>query len=229
MKAMKRILHVLKMLLMNSCAESTDKKKEVPSSKELKPDVKVTSKTKVDSVAKNSFEITFPLDSLLSFDSEKELQKVFGKNAKRSVGYLPEGSGEYANTVLFPNSKNEVEFVWEDDSIHFDKLAFIRISGKNTDWKTKEGITIGTGIKELESHNKRVFTFYGLGWDYSGFIDWNKGNLFERGIFGNLEYPGDAIPLDFEGLLGDQKIKSSSKLAINAKLVLRKLIMKPSN
>jgi len=180
----------------------------------------------IDVNVKDTFKIDFPLDSLLSFDSEGQLKKIFKSNVKRSVGYYPEGMGEYTNTLLFPDTKNEVEFVWADDSLNFSGLLYIELSDKDTDWKTKEGITIGTGIKELEKLNEKPFTFFGLGWDYSGMIDWQEGHLYDRKIFGSLEYPDDAMPKEFEGLLGDHEIKSSSELAQEAKLILGEITMR---
>ena len=182
-------------------------------------------KNKSTSVASNKIKIDFPLDSLLSFDSEKELKEVFGKDVQRSKGYYPEGMGEYTNTLLFPNSKNEVEFVWEDDTLNFNKLFSIRVFGKNTDWKTKEGITIGTDINQLEAFNKKPFTFYGLEWDYSGDIQWNDGHLDERRIYGSIDYTGEVMPNEFEGLIGDHTIESSSKIAKKAKLILSEIVM----
>ena len=170
--------------------------------------------------------IDFPLDSLLSFDSEKELKKSFKNNVKRSIGYYPEGMGKYANTLLFPDSKNEVEFVWADDSINYSGLVYIQVCNMRTEWKTKEGITIGTSIKELEKLNKKPFTFFGLGWDYSGSIDWKEGYLDERKIYGSLEYPGESMPIKFEGLLGNHEIESSDELAQAAQLILREIIMR---
>ncbi|MBC8756263.1 hypothetical protein H2O64_16435 [Kordia sp. YSTF-M3] len=211
---MKKTIHILLILfLLNSC--SNEPKKEA--SKE----------TKV--VTKDVSKIDYPLDSLLSFDSEAALKKVYGKHVKRSVGYYPEGMGEYKNTLLFPDSKNQVEFVWEDDSLHYNKLQYIRLSGKNTDWKTKEGITIGTQMKALEFYNKQPFAFFGLEWDYSGAINWKDGYLNERNIFGSLAYPKDEIPEEFLDLLGDHTIESSSEIAKKAKLILSEIIMKPSN
>jgi hypothetical protein len=215
---MKKTIQILLILfLLNSCSNGT--KKEV---------VKET-KTATKAVSKDVSKIDYPLDSLLTFDSEAALKKVFGEHVKRSVGYYPEGMGEYKNTLLFPDSKNQVEFVWEDDSLHYNKLQYIRLSGRNTDWKTKEGITIGTNMKDLEVFNKQPFAFFGLEWDYSGAIDWKDGYLDERNIFGSLAYPADSMPEEFLDLLGDHTIESASKIAQKANLILTEIIMKPSN
>ncbi len=211
---MKKTIQILLLLfLLNSCSNGTKK----DASKEIK------------SVTKDISKIDYPLDSLLLFDSEAALKKVFGEHVKRSVGYYPEGMGEYANTLLFPDSKNQVEFVWEDDSLHYNKLQYIRLSGRNTDWKTKEGITIGTQMKDLEVYNKQPFAFFGLEWDYSGAIDWKDGYLEERNIFGSLAYSKDAMPEEFLDLLGDHTIESSSEIAQKANLILSEIILKPSN
>jgi len=215
---MKKILKVLLIIfLLNGCSNGA--KKETTKD----------TKAKVNPVTKDISKIDYPLDSLLAFNSEAALKKVFGKHVKRSVGYYPEGMGEYKNTLLFPDSKNEIEFVWEDDSLHFSKLQYIRLTGKNTDWKTKEGITIRTDMKTLETLNKQPFAFFGLEWDYSGAIDFKDGYLAKRNIFGNLAYATDAMPVEFMDLLGDHTIETTSEIAQKANLILCEIIMKPSN
>lgn len=180
-----------------------------------------------DSQLRNEIvQIEFLLDSLLKFDSESELKEVFGDNIKRSIGYHPEGMGEYANTLLYPETDNQVEFVWLDDSISFSRLACINIAGQMTAWKTTEGITLGTNLKELEKINQRPFTFYGFGWDYSGMVNWEEGRLDERKVFVNLEYPGGTIPAEFDELLGDHSIRSDSELAQKANPVVCEITMR---
>ncbi len=166
-----------------------------------------------------------PLDSLLSFNSEDELKRVFGDNIKRSTGYYPEGMGEYNNTLLFPDSKNEIEFVWADDSLTFSGLLYFQLHGKNTNWKTKDGITIGSNLKTLEELNGKPFTFFGLGWDFSGMINWQKGHLEDRKITGSIAYPEDIMPIEFEGLYGDHDISSKSELALKAQLILGEMTL----
>ena len=175
---------------------------------------------------KEIVKIDFPLDSLLKFDSEVELTKVFGDSIKRSIGYYPEGMGEYQNTLLFPGTKNEVEFVWLDDSVTFSVLAYIKLAGQLTDWKTKEGITLGTKLKELEKLNQKPFTFYGFGWDYSGMTDWDNGHLYDRKVFVNLGYPGQTIPPEYEGLMGDHEMRSDSELAQKANPIVCEITMR---
>jgi len=171
----------------------------------------------------------FILDNLLTFNSEEALKKVYGKYTKRSSRQDPEEMGDYTCTLLFPNSDNEVEFVWEDDSVSFSKLKHIKLTGKQTDWKTKEGLTLGSDIKTIESLNGKPFVFFGFEWDYSGFIDWNDGQLANRNISGRINYSYDALPKEFEGLIGDKDIMSTSEMALKAKLYLSEItITKPN-
>ena len=214
---MKKIIQILLIIiLLNSCSNEVKK-----------PTIKATETTTV--AKKDISEVNYPLDSLLSFDSEEALKKVYGTHVKRAVGYYPEGMGEYKITLLFPHSKNQVEFVWEDDSLHFNKLQYVRIYTKETDWKTKEGITIGTSLKELEVFNKQPFAFFGFEWDYSGSIDWKDGALAKRNIYGNLALPDGGMTNELMSLLGDVTIESTSEIAKKAKPILSEIIIKRSN
>jgi len=185
--------------------------------------------TPTTSESNNSIEKSFILDDLLAFNSEEALKKVYKKDVERSTGQHPEGNGIYNNTLLYPNSKNQVEFVWKDDSINFNKLQYIKLTGKRTDWKTKEGITLGSDIETLERLNGKAFVFFGFGWDFSGFIDWNDGQLANRNIAGRIDYSYDALPKEFESLLGDKDIMSSSEMAQKAKLYLSEIVIKKAN
>lgn len=232
---MQRILQILVLIFtIVGCSDKPNKKSKTGNTLDTvtidsKNNLDLFQKVPKDDITNSAFKIDFPLDSLLSFDSEEALKRVFGEAVKRSIGYYPEGMGEYTHTLLFPDSKDEVAFVWEEDSVNLKKLQYIKVFGKHTDWKTKEGITIGTTIKELELLNKKPFTFFGLGWDYAGSINWVDGYLDTRGISGSLAYLNGEIPKEFEGLLGDHEIESSSEIAQEAALVLGELIMRRNN
>lgn len=215
------------LLLTTSCSNNTNESTTEQSQNE--PNQQENNALSTNSSSNKSGFIDVSLDSLRSFNSEKELKVVFGDHVKRAIGQHAEGMGEYNNSLLYPDTKNEVEFVWKDDSINFSGLVFLKLKGKDTDWKTEEGITIGTRMKELEEFNKKPFTFYGLGWDYAGTIDWQKGNLYDRKIFGRLAYPEDYMPEEFDDLLGDHEIKSTSELAKKANLILGEIMMEKLN
>ena len=155
----------------------------------------------------------FILDNLLQYDSEEALKKAFKGKVKRVKGYYPEGMGEFMKTVVFPNTKNEVEFIWKDDSLHFNGLIQVKVYKDSTDWKTKEGITIGTDLRTLEKLNKKPFSFYGFEWDYGGMTNWDNGSLLNRNMSVYLALPETVDFSDYEKLLGDSQFKSNSKIA----------------
>jgi len=176
--------------------------------------------------AKNEVsEFDFTLDRLLEFDSEADLKKSFGDKVKRSIGYLPEDQGSYPTNLLFPGTKNEVEFVWHDTA-SYKGLNYIQVSGRYTDWKTAEGISTGTSLKELEILNGRPFHFYGFEWDYSGQVNWDGGRLSKRKLSVTLEYHHWSMPQEFDSLIGDARILSASKVAQKADPIVSEITMR---
>lgn len=171
-------------------------------------------------------DINISLDDLLKVNSEAELISKFNSNTKRSIGYLPEGMGEYPNTILFAETKNEVEFVW-NDTIKFENLNFIRITKKNTDWKTKDGITIGTSLIDLEKLNGKPFKFLGFDFDGHGWIfSWENGSLHNRKLDVYLDYNPDKDGRLYDSLTGDQQILSNSKFAQKANPIVQRIELK---
>lgn len=210
-----KIITLLITIFLVGCIES-------PKGKNLETGVE----EKEDGSLNETDSIGYTLDSLLFYNSESELKSKYGKNVVRSTGYYPEGMGEYQNTILFPNSNYEVEFVWLNDSIDFSQLAYLRIGSDSKGWKTRQGISIGTSLKQLEELNKKTFTFYGFEWDYSGMVNWNGGELEEEQIFVTLAYPGDMVEQEHESIIGDHEILSSSDLAQKVNPIVSEIIMK---
>jgi hypothetical protein len=70
-----------------------------------------------------------------------------------------------------------IGIVWKDPNKR-DKPQEVRFLGIKSSWKTAEGITLGTTLKELEQINGRAFKLMGFGWDYQGtFMNSNQGKL----------------------------------------------------
>jgi hypothetical protein len=166
------------------------------------------------------------LDSLLKYDSEQELIAAFGDQVKHSMGNYPEGMGTYPNTLLYPDTPDEVEFVW-DDTVAFKTLSTINISGeKRTRWKTAEGVTLGTTMKELEKLNGKSFSFSGFGWDYGGSVSWDDGELSKRNIYVTLNLPPvEPMPAEYDNLMGDTNFETKSPLAQRANPIVYSLSM----
>jgi len=110
--------------------------------------------------------------------SETELRKLFGAaQVKSDKVYIGEGF-VCEGAVLFPNdTRRTADIVWID-VMHRARPLHVMISSKKTLWRTSEGVTLGTSLKELERLNGRPFKFLGFGWDYSGtVVSWEGGKL----------------------------------------------------
>ncbi len=109
--------------------------------------------------------------------TEAEAEQYYGiDNIKMQEVPIAEGDAR-EGVLIFPGTKNELEIVW-DIAANFGQPDFIRISQDDTDWKTQEGITVGTTLEALEKINGKPFKFYGFGWDYGGLVtNWNGGKL----------------------------------------------------
>lgn len=98
-------------------------------------------------------------------DSTKpeDLARIYGAgNVRYDKVHLAEG--EYRQGAhIYRGTASGLEVVFSADG---KKIEFIRILGK--DWKSKEGIRIGTTLAELERINGGAFKFLGFGWDNGG-------------------------------------------------------------
>ncbi|MBI4543407.1 MAG: hypothetical protein HY705_10280 [Gemmatimonadetes bacterium] len=110
--------------------------------------------------------------------SEEELLDRFGpEEVARDTIYL--GEGEWAvGTVLFPgDSLREIEIEWEDADARRSPLV-ITLRGTAAVWRTREGVTLGRSLRDLEALNGRPFELAGWGWDYGGSdCSWGGGRL----------------------------------------------------
>ena len=79
-------------------------------------------------------------------------------------------------TVVFPNSPNELEIAWKKGE-KFKKIGNIIIRKGN--WRTPEGIGIGTTKKELEALNGKAVTLFPLGEEEFRVV-WNGGKVYEK-------------------------------------------------
>jgi hypothetical protein len=81
-------------------------------------------------------------------------------------------------TVLFPaDRRRRLEIVWKD-SVAQRRPRFVYLAVGPTQWRTADGITVGTSLRQLERLNGRPFRLAGFGFDGSGIVgSWNGGRL----------------------------------------------------
>lgn len=119
-------------------------------------------------------------EDLLRFDSHEYLVSFFGqRNVKQDVYYFTEKELKKCS-VLFPNTNQQVTFVWNDETT-LSKLSYILISGilptkggvqfsasvSQNKWTLKNGIYSNISIRELLDLNEGDFEFYGRDSEFS--------------------------------------------------------------
>jgi hypothetical protein len=155
---------------------------------------------------------TFILDSLLAYESEQALIEKFGAdNIGRDTAWLPEGMGQIMVTLLYPGTKNEVQFEWSD-SLSYSTLDAVEVSADSSDWSS-HGVKIGTPMSELVNLNGGDFTFSGFDWDYGGYAFFgDEGKL--RGVTIRLGSSAKEMTQEQQdSLIGDQQVSSKSLAA----------------
>ena len=118
--------------------------------------------------------------------------------------------------VIFDNTADNITIEWNDDNL---TPQIIRIENLNSNWKTKEGVGIGSTIKEVEKANGKPFTIYGYEIDVylAGTVkNWNSGNLQGLNLQFNItkEIPGE----EYMKMIGDRGIMSNNPLLEKAGL-----------
>lgn len=134
--------------------------------------------------------------------TESDLIKIFGKkNVAREEIHVDEGYFEIG-TFVFKGTPNEIAIFWKqpnDSGLQFPDSVIIDSAGSN--WKTDDGLAIGTTIEELISINGDHIVFAGFGWDYEGIIyDWGNGKLRDKNP--NIRLSCEHW-IDIDGLSGD--------------------------
>lgn len=171
---------------------------------------------------------SFLLDDLLNFESEEALIKAFGKSAiTRAEEFSSEVEGSWWVTVLFQGTKNEVRFLWNDGYqfeipnkiYHWANANYKHVS----DWRTKEGIRLGTTMSHLEKLNEGPFNFYGFSWNFEGQVVWNNPQRHAKGVYVSLRVPEENW---VQGLDGTKEISSDSDIARQAQPVVAYIEMR---
>ena len=127
-----------------------------------------------------SARLVFGCGAIDSDASAEFLQKAFGTD-DITIDSLPLGDTEgdmVAATAFFASdARRRIEVVWKDPA-RSRSPKYIQLGHEATDWKTPQGITIGTSLKERERLNGRPFRLAGFDFDGSGAVlSWGGGKL----------------------------------------------------
>jgi hypothetical protein len=118
--------------------------------------------------------------------NERQLIRQYGKaHVRRERIPIDDEGGAKLGTALFPQSVDELKIVWRDDAFARPRRVLLLRPGSR--WKTRDGIGVGTTLKELETVNGGEFEFAAFAWDGAGWItSWLGGRLASQ-------YPTDLI------------------------------------
>lgn len=154
---------------------------------------------------------------ITSSTTKSALNKLYDKeNIRETVIFSYEGIDIKGTEVIFDNTADNITIEWNDGNL---TPKIIRIENLNSNWKTKEGVGIGSTIKEVEKANGKPFTIYGYEIDayLAGTVkNWNSGNL--QGL--NLQFKiTKEIPVEvYMEMIGDRGILSNNPLLEKAGL-----------
>ena len=113
----------------------------------------------------------------------EDLVACFGRD-QVIVDQVHTGEGDTEQgVVVFPKeSEKRLDIVWRYPEEQ-RWPSEISIHGTKSEWKTKEGVTLGTTLRELEVLNTMPFHLVGFGHDWAGVVvDRGKGSLVLLGL-----------------------------------------------
>lgn len=143
--------------------------------------------------------------------TRQQLTQLFGASRLQDKTIFgPEGIGEFAATRVNLGKDRSFTIVWGDEKR--TKPATIRDFG--SDWKTPQGIGIGTSLAELRKQLGE-FKLYGLAWDYSGTIllENTKLSNYKGKLILQVAATPDAakkFPRQYQAVMGDGTFSSSN-------------------
>ncbi|MEQ8702970.1 MAG: hypothetical protein RIC19_03575 [Phaeodactylibacter sp.] len=161
--------------------------------------------------------------------TEADVLQAYGDLAQKDSVYLGEGIFEQG-VVLFKNTPENRVYLYWDPFMGTDRPSFVSIYGENrqTDWKTDDGISIGTSMEEVQRLNGKPFDIYGFGWDYGGYVNnWNGGQLEGKGF--SIRFEPDADATTSTELFGEVNISSDAPAVRNAKPFISELSLSAPN
>ncbi len=177
-------------------------------------------------------------EDLMSLTSHEQLVTTFGNsNVKQDLFYYSEKETNKCS-ILFPNSPNEVIFIWNDEA-NYSNLGFILIGGnsptetsfnfnqqiKHNTWRSKQGIFSGMNLKELQELNKKDISFYGWQMEQAGMltqenhgeIDFNRLRVVLNCLNCSNSKDVKQVVSSSDELRADKKIYVSSLIVIPPK------------
>lgn len=142
------------------------------------------------------------------------LKKAFGAaNVKARAIYVGEGTSEPGFLVCGGQPGRTLEVLPLDIEGQKTLLVYVRDQDASL-YHTREGVTLGMTLRQLEKLNGRPFELSGFSWDYGGTVTSWKGGKLEtalKGVLVRFQEPGDGLLTEQESrtIMGDAPHMSS--------------------
>jgi hypothetical protein len=116
-----------------------------------------------------------PDSAITAHSTLDQLVVKFGRgNVRKQQVEIGEGETR-EGIVIFPGVSDKEIAVLPSTT---NEPMYVVLRGQRSQWVTAGGITLGSGLKELEQLNGKPFLLTGFDWDYSGtVVDWQGGKL----------------------------------------------------
>ncbi len=110
----------------------------------------------------------------------EDLARIYGEANVKMAKMTPRDGGdeESPGAFVYYMTDDALQIAFSDDG---KRILSVTILGKN--WKSKEGLRVGTPIDQLERINGGPFQLYGFGWDFGGQVFANGRALRAYEIF----------------------------------------------
>lgn len=136
------------------------------------------------------------------------LRARFGMANVRVVEDLPMAEGQTTRgIVLHPDDPTRRASLYFQDAERLHGLSLVSIEDAGSRWHYAGDVRIGMTLARLAAVNRAPVGYYGLSWDYGGYVvDWNGGTLHRPGQGVRLGTAPGASDADYPQ--GDSEFRS---------------------
>ncbi|ATL45876.1 hypothetical protein COR50_01140 [Chitinophaga caeni] len=160
------------------------------------------------------------LGNVFKLNSARDLVAKYGKeNIVLRDAYDLSGNFIGQAYVVFPDTNNELEMLFDNDSSK--TVIFSQVRSK---WKTPFSIRVGDPLSKLVKMNGRDFKFNGFDWQDGGIVySWEGGNLDHKGIKILLKANNSGDTKLYNKVSGGQKVSSDHSALKGLDVVIDKI------
>ncbi|MDY6896970.1 MAG: hypothetical protein SWZ49_02695 [Cyanobacteriota bacterium] len=152
------------------------------------------------------------IGAITSETTRTDLVQIYGEsNLKDETILQAEGTVSVPATKVNQGKPDALTIFWKDEA----RKEILYIRGFGRQWKTPEGIGVGTSLSELRKILGE-FQLTGFGWDYGGLVNFKDTNLSKyQGKLSLTLNPGDEnvygkYPKQYGAVSGDINLSSTN-------------------